>query len=152
MSTVVVVQHDRRLLSGYAAALKAAGYQVKGCCGPETFQCPILDGQRCTYCEDGDVLVYDPWLQPLGDESDSIAILGMLRWSYPAKPVVVAGGLGGLSAEIRSLAEKDPMVRLLPTPTTPDLVVEAVRDALAVAAAPALPAAATRAQPPLAYS
>ena len=110
--------------------LKAAGYDVKSCCGPETFQCPILEGQRCTYCEDGEVLVYDPWLQPLGEESDSFAILGMLRWSYPRKPIVVAGGLGSLSPEIRALAQKDPMVKLLPTPTAPGLVVEAVREML----------------------
>jgi len=60
MSKVMVVQHDRRLTSGYAAALKAAGHEVRCCCGPETFQCPILEAQRCTYCEDGEVLVYDP--------------------------------------------------------------------------------------------
>lgn len=130
MSRVVVVQHSHRLASGYAAALRSAGHEVKCCCGPETFECPVLDGERCGYCEDGDVLVYDPWLRPRGEESDSATILATLRRSYPRKPIVVAGGQGSLSPEIRSLAERDPLVKLLATPTAAPLVVEAVRELL----------------------
>ena len=145
MAKVVVVQHDRARISEYASALKAAGHEVKGCCGPETFECPVVEGRRCAYCEEGEVLVYDPWLQPAGEESDSLRILGMLRFTYPGKPIVVAGGYGGLSAEVRELAERDPMVWLLPTPTEPARVVAAVAEALAVLA-PGLPEGAPHSQ------
>jgi hypothetical protein len=62
----------------------------------------------------------------------------MLRWSYPRKPIVVAGGPGSVSPEIRALAAKDALVGLLPTPTAAPSIVRAVREMLATALPPGL--------------
>jgi hypothetical protein len=135
MTTVVVVQHERRSADTIASALRAAGYTVQACCGPEAYPCPILEGERCDFVDEADVLVYGLGLQPIGPETDAV-LLGLLRWSKPGTPLIVADEHLPGAGRVGELAIRDRLVRVMPAPFTAEQVVQVVAEALAARPTP----------------
>ena len=134
MTNVLVVEHERRLAEGIAQALRAAGHHVQECCGPEAYHCPILDGERCDFVDEADVLIYGVGLEPVGPETDVI-LHGLLRFGSPGTPLIVIDDRSTRTEAIEALASRDRLVRILRLPYSAEQVVQTVAEALAQKAA-----------------
>lgn len=87
MVRAVVVNHDARLAEEHAAALRAAGYQVETCGGPDQDPCPVLAGLPCPLADRADVLVYDAWVA--GGAAAARDLVTEVRETYPDLPIVL---------------------------------------------------------------
>jgi hypothetical protein len=67
--------------------LRAAGYTVEECAGPQYGACPILRGEPCNAVDHADVLVYDVW--STGDTASERELIERLRETHPGIPIVV---------------------------------------------------------------
>jgi hypothetical protein len=130
MATVLVVQHDRESADCISTALRAAGHQVHQCCGPEAYNCPILQGEKCEVVDEADVLVYGLGLQPIGPETDTV-LFRLLRFSNPNAPLIVGDDRIEAAEQVADLALRDRYVQVLSAPCEPDRVVSVVTAALA---------------------
>jgi hypothetical protein len=129
VSTVLVVLSERGSAESISAALRAAGYIVHQCCGPEAYRCPVLEGEHCDFVDGADALVYGLGLQPIGPETDAV-LFGMLRWINPTAPLIVVDDQWLGSIPVDELAIRDRLVRVLPSPLVPEEVVSCVTEAL----------------------
>ena len=130
MATVLVVQHDRETADCISTALRAAGHLVHQCCGPEAFNCPVLQGESCDFVDEADVLVYGLGLQPIGPETDTV-LFRLLRWCNPGAPLIVVDDRPAASGQVADLVLQDRFVQVLPAPWEPERVVSVVAEALA---------------------
>ena len=87
MVKAVVVNHDPRLAEQHAEALRAGGYQVEMCGGPDQDPCPVLGGLPCPLADRADVLVYDAWVVGGGEAARDL--VAEVRESYPDLPIVL---------------------------------------------------------------
>jgi hypothetical protein len=87
MSTAVVVNSDPRRAATQADALRAAGYAVETCGGPQQDPCPVLGNLPCPLVDRADVLVYDAWVAGSGDGGRRL--VAELRDTYPDLPIVL---------------------------------------------------------------
>lgn len=134
MTTVLVVEHERGLADEITLALRTAGYHIRQCCGPEAYHCPILDGERCDFVDEADLLIYGVGLEPVGPETDAI-LHGLLRFGSPATPLIIVDDQSTRTEAIETLASRDRLVRILRTPYSAEQVVQTVAEALAQVAA-----------------
>lgn len=114
---VVVVQRDQELAGLYASWLEGAGYQVLSCAGPQPpqFRCYVREEGRCSTVEQGDALLYDPWLYESPGRCDSEEVITALRKAYPQKPILMMLGRGApVPAWVERLTERDPGVWVTP--------------------------------------
>ena len=87
MSTAVVVNKDHRLAATQAETLRAAGYVVETCGGPEQEACPVLGNLPCPLVDRADVLVYDAWVA--GSSDAGRQLVTEMRETYPDLPIVL---------------------------------------------------------------
>lgn len=116
MKKLVVVQRDLKLANLYAFWLEGAGYQVLSCAGPQPpqFRCYIREEGRCATAEEGDALLYDPWLYESPGKCDSEGVITALRKAYPHKPVLILGSGAQVPAWVERLTERDRGVWVAP--------------------------------------
>jgi hypothetical protein len=67
--------------------LRAAGYKVTECAGPQYGACPVLRGEACFAVDHADVLVYDVW--STGDTETERVLIEQLRETHPGTPIVL---------------------------------------------------------------
>lgn len=94
MVTAVVVNKDPRLAAKHAQALRAAGYTVELCGGPQQEPCPVTGDLPCPLVDRADVLVYDAWVA--GGADAGRQLIAELRETYPDLPVVLTSVGQGL--------------------------------------------------------
>lgn len=87
MTTVLVAQRDPAAAASMADVLRAAGYAVVSCAGPELEHCPLLEGSPCATVDRADVLVYDAWIA--GDADGGRRLVSELRDVYVDLPVIL---------------------------------------------------------------
>ncbi len=87
MVRAVVVNRDQGLAGQQAEVLRAAGYEVELCGGPQHEPCPVLDSLPCTLVDRADVLVYDAWIT--GSSDGGRQLIADLRETYADLPVVL---------------------------------------------------------------
>ena len=87
MVTAVVVNKDPRLAAQHAEALRAAGYAVELCGGPQQDPCPVLGNMPCPLVDRADVLVYDAWVG--GGSEFGRTLVAEVRETYPDLPIVL---------------------------------------------------------------
>ncbi len=87
MTRVLVVHHDIDLADQEVDSLRRLGYSVTQCSGPTANTCPILNGGRCHFADEADVMVYDAWAS--GDIDGSTALIAGLRRVHPNVPIVL---------------------------------------------------------------
>jgi hypothetical protein len=87
MVRAVVVEGDVGERRRKADALRAAGYSVELCGGPELDPCPVMGNLPCPLVDRADVLVYDAWVAGGGDYGH--ALVAEVRETYPDLPVVL---------------------------------------------------------------
>jgi hypothetical protein len=87
MVRAVVVEGDVGEARRKADALRAAGYTVELCGGPEHDPCPVMGNLPCPLVDRADVLIYDAWVGGGGDYSR--ALVAEVRETYPDLPVVL---------------------------------------------------------------
>jgi DNA-binding NtrC family response regulator len=93
MTHVLVVHHDPDMADQESDWLRAAGYKVEQCAGPQYGPCPILRGEPCVAVDHADVLVYDVW--STGDTASERLLIEQLRETHPGIPIVLtAPGMG----------------------------------------------------------
>src|SRR3972149_6675676 len=86
MVRAVVVNRDQGLAGQQAEALRAAGYEVELCGGPQHEPCPVLDSLPCPLVDRADVLVYDAWIA--GSSDGARQLIARHRGTYVDLPVV----------------------------------------------------------------
>ncbi|MBA3875743.1 MAG: hypothetical protein C0498_02195 [Anaerolinea sp.] len=87
MVRAVVVNRDPGRAERQAQALRAAGYEVELCGGPQLTECPILDSFPCPLVDRADVLIYDAWVA--GSSDGGRQLISDLRETYVDLPVVL---------------------------------------------------------------
>ena len=87
MTRVLVVHHDADMADQESDWLRAAGYGVTECAGPQHGACPVLRGEHCPAVHDADVLVYDVW--SAGDTESEQVLIERLRELHPEIPIVL---------------------------------------------------------------
>ncbi len=87
MIRAVVVSWDAWLAAKQADALRAAGYEVEVCSGPQEEPCPVLGNLPCPLVDRADVLVYDAWVA--GGSDAGRRLITEMRETYPDLPVVL---------------------------------------------------------------
>jgi DNA-binding NtrC family response regulator len=87
MTHVLVVHHDPDMADQETDWLRAAGYTVGECAGPQHGPCPILNSLPCPAVELADVLVYDVWAS--GDTETEKILIERLRELHPDIPIVL---------------------------------------------------------------
>ena len=87
MVRAVVVNRDQGLAERQAEALRAAGYEVELCGGPQHEPCPVLESLPCPLVDRADVLVYDAWIA--GSSDGGRQLIAQLRETYVDLPVVL---------------------------------------------------------------
>lgn len=126
MVKAVVVNHDLRLAEQHADALRAAGYQVELCGGPEDSPCPVLVGLPCPLADRADVLVYDAWV--VGGIDAARDLVADVRETYPDLPIVLTSVEPGIDwVEVEGPHRVTPIAGQ----PSPDELREAVGEALA---------------------
>lgn len=95
MVTAVVVNKDPRLAAKHAQALRAAGYTVELCGGPQQEPCPVAGDLPCPLVDRADVLVYDAWVA--GGPDAGRQLIAELRETYPDLPVVLTSAGPGVN-------------------------------------------------------
>jgi len=87
MTHVLVVHHDPDMADQESDWLRAAGYVVEQCAGPQYGACPVLRGQPCSAAGHADVMVYDVWAS--GDTDSEKELIQRLREVHPQVPIVL---------------------------------------------------------------
>ena len=87
MTRILVVQRDPAVADQMAAGLRAAGYEIEGCGGPQQESCPVVGDMPCPLVDRADVLVYDAWVA--GDAAGGQRLVSALREVYADLPVVL---------------------------------------------------------------
>jgi DNA-binding NtrC family response regulator len=87
MTRVLVVHHDADMADQESDWLRAAGYSITECAGPQYGSCPVLRGEHCAAIHDADVLVYDVWAA--GDTETEETLIERLRDLHPETPIVL---------------------------------------------------------------
>jgi DNA-binding NtrC family response regulator len=87
MTHVLVVHHDPDMADQQADWLRAAGFTVSECAGPQHGTCPILHHLPCPAVEGADVMVYDVWAS--GDTESERELIERLREVHPEIPIVL---------------------------------------------------------------
>jgi hypothetical protein len=87
MVRAVVVNRDREIAEQHADALRAVGYEVELCGGPQQDPCPVLGGLPCPLADRADVLVYDAWV--VGGGAAARSLVAEVRETYPDLPIVM---------------------------------------------------------------
>ncbi len=87
MVKAVVVNRDPGLAGQQAEVLRAAGYEVELCGGPQHEPCPVLESLPCPLVDRADVLVYDAWIT--GSSDGGRQLIADLRETYADLPVVL---------------------------------------------------------------
>jgi len=87
MVRAVVVNRDPGVAQRQAEALRAAGYEVETCGGPQQEPCSVLENLPCPLVDRADVLVYDAWI--LGSNDGGRQLIADLRDTYVDLPVVL---------------------------------------------------------------
>jgi CheY-like chemotaxis protein len=87
MTRILVVQRDPAVADKMAASLRAAGYEIEGCGGPQQEPCPVVGDMPCPLVDRADVLVYDAWVA--GNGPGGHALVSRLRELYVDLPVVL---------------------------------------------------------------
>jgi DNA-binding response OmpR family regulator len=87
MTHVLVVHHDPDMADQESDWLRAAGYVVEQCAGPQYGACPVLRGQPCYAVDHTDVMVYDVWAS--GDTDSEKELIQRLREVHPQIPIVL---------------------------------------------------------------
>lgn len=87
MTRVLVVHHDADMADQESDWLRAAGYVVEQCAGPQYGACPVLRGQPCYASSHADVMVYDVWAS--GDTDSEKELIQRLRDVHPQIPIVL---------------------------------------------------------------
>jgi DNA-binding NtrC family response regulator len=87
MTHVLVVHHDPDMADQECNWLRAAGFSVEQCAGPQNGPCPILHGRPCAAVDTADVLVYDVW--SAGDSQSEQDLIELLREQHPDTPIVL---------------------------------------------------------------
>jgi len=67
--------------------LRAVGYEVELCGGPQQDPCPVLKSLPCPLVDRADVLIYDAWVAGSGDGGRQL--IAELRETYADLPVVL---------------------------------------------------------------
>ena len=94
MTRAVVVDRDPRRAARHAATLRAAGYIVETCGGPQQDPCPVLESLPCPLVDRADVLVYDAWVA--GGSDAGRTLIAEVRDTYADLPVVLTSVDGSL--------------------------------------------------------
>ena len=81
----VLVSRDPASASRHATALRAAGYDVETCGGPQQEPCPVLGGLPCPIVDRADVLIYDAWVAGSADAGRQL--VAELRETYADLPL-----------------------------------------------------------------
>jgi DNA-binding NtrC family response regulator len=87
MTRAVVVSQDPEVATKRAAALRAAGFVVETCGGPQQEPCPVLGSLPCPLVDRADVLIYDAWVA--GSSEAGRQLVAEVRETYPDLPVVL---------------------------------------------------------------
>lgn len=87
MTHVLVVHHDPDMADQQSDWLRAAGYVVEQCAGPQYGACPVLRGEPCDATSHADVMVYDVWAT--GDTDSERELIERLREVHPEVPIVL---------------------------------------------------------------
>jgi DNA-binding NtrC family response regulator len=87
MTHVLVVHHDPDMADQECDWLRAAGYSVEQCAGPQHGPCPVLSGKPCIAVDTSNVLVYDVW--STGDTQSEQELIEILREVHPETPIVL---------------------------------------------------------------
>jgi DNA-binding NtrC family response regulator len=87
MTHVLVVHHDPDMADQQSDWLRAAGYTVEECAGPQYGACPVLKGEPCYATSHTDVMVYDVWAT--GDTETEKRLIERLREVHPDIPIVL---------------------------------------------------------------
>ena len=87
MVRAVVVEGDVGERRRKADALRAAGYIVELCGGPELDPCPVMGNIPCPLVDRADVLIYDAWVAGGGEYGR--ALVAEVRETYPDLPIVL---------------------------------------------------------------
>jgi DNA-binding NtrC family response regulator len=87
MTHVLVVHHDPDMADQETEWLRAAGFKVGECSGPQHGPCPILSNLPCPAVEEADVLVYDVWAS--GSSEIEKELIERLRELHPGIPIVL---------------------------------------------------------------
>ena len=126
MTRAVVVSWDAWLAATQADALRAAGYEVEVCGGPQQEPCPVLGSLPCPLVDRADVLVYDAWAA--GGSEAGQRLVTEVRETYPDLPVV----LTSVDHRLDWVATEGPdRVTPLPAHASPEDLLAAVEAALA---------------------
>lgn len=126
MTHVLVVHHDPDMADQECDWLRAAGYSVEQCAGPQYGPCPILHGKPCSAVDRADVLVYDVW--STGDTRSEQDLIELLREVQPDTPIVLVSA--GLDFDWVQTSGFYAVTELIGTPSAARLTA-AVRQALA---------------------
>jgi hypothetical protein len=103
---VLLVQHDATFAGLLAMWFGMAGYNPVGCPSPgtEDYYCGFAVNEEgevaykesgksgelpCPAVDEGDVLLYDPWLYLNPKQPDARDLLGALRAKYPHQPIIL---------------------------------------------------------------
>ena len=133
MTRVLVVHHDIDVADQEVDSLRRFGYTVTQCSGPTANTCPILNGGRCQFADNADVMVYDAWAS--GDSDGSTQLIQGLRRIHPQVPIVLT--FPGLGLADFDDAPEHGIVTMFGQPTGANLH-DAIRRAIdAMAAVPA---------------
>jgi DNA-binding NtrC family response regulator len=87
MVRAVVVNRDPQVAASHADALRAAGYVVETCGGPQQDPCPVMGSMPCPLVDRADVLVYDAWVA--GGSEAGRQLVAEVRETYPDLPIVL---------------------------------------------------------------
>jgi DNA-binding NtrC family response regulator len=88
MTHALIVHHDPDMADQQADWLRAAGYKVTECAGPQHGACPVLHGLPCPAVEGADVMIYDVWAT--GDTDSERELIEQLREAHPEIPIVLS--------------------------------------------------------------
>ncbi len=124
-SRAALVSRDPATASRQAEVLRAAGYDVETCGGPQEELCPVIGGMPCPIVDRADVLIYDAQVAGSADAGRQLVV--ELREMYADLPLV-------LTSVDESLAwvETEGPLRVTPLAgdPTPEALVAAVAAAL----------------------
>lgn len=87
MTHALIVHHDPDMADQQADWLRAAGFSVTECAGPQHGACPIMHGLPCPAVEGADVMIYDVW--SAGDTESERELIEALREAHPEIPIVL---------------------------------------------------------------
>jgi hypothetical protein len=121
-----LVSRDPATASRQAEVLRAAGYDVETCGGPQQEPCPVVGGLPCPIVDRADVLIYDAWVAGSGDAGRQL--VAELRETYADLPLV----LTSVDESLAWVETEGPLrVTSLAGDPSPEVLVAAVAAALA---------------------